>query len=135
MEGHNVSVEGLKKHYKEHQIVLNNLCKLYKSMDATYAVRKNVVLSRLVSEIGAHFKYLCYFSMSQENYSKIKDFYVNLKKNYPEILQIVLKKKFFVKLFVYTNGFAYPLMRLITILYLKGLLNSVLKLKNAIDRL
>ena len=128
-EGKSVSVEGLKKHYKEHQAVLNNLCKLYKNMHVTYVVRRKVVLSRLVAEIGAHFKYLCFFSMSRENYNKLKDFYTNLKNNYPDILQIVLKKKFYVKLFAYTKGLAYPLMRFITILYLKGLFKPVLNVR------
>lgn len=133
-EGQSVSVEGLKKHYKEHQIVLNDLCRLYESMDKAYAVKRNAVLTRLVNEIGLHFKYLCYFRMSRESYNEIKSFYKKLKGSYPDILQIVLKKKLFVKLFAYTNGFAYPLMRFITILYLKGLLEPVLKLKRLLKQ-
>lgn len=133
-EGQSVSVEGLKKHYKEHQIVLNNLCMLYESIDKAYVTKRNAVLSRLVLELGSHLKYLCYLPLSKKNYYEMKNFYVNLKKNYPDILQIVLKEKLFVKLFAYTNGFTYPFMRFITILYLKGLLKPVLKLKRLLKR-
>lgn len=133
-EGQSISVESLKKHYKEHQTVIFDLCKLYKSISVHSDARRDIILTRLVMEIRAHFKYLCYFPMSRENCNKINDFYQNLKQYYPDIIQIVLKEKLFVKLFAYTNGFAYPLMRFITILYLKGLLKPILKLKRLLKR-
>ncbi|WP_298073020.1 glycosyltransferase family 2 protein [uncultured Bacteroides sp.] len=133
-EGQSVSIEGIKKHFKEQQKVLFNLMRMYMNIDNISKNKQNLLLKRIVIETANQFKYLCYLPMSKSSYNEIKDFYKKVNESYPAIIQIVLKEKLFVKLFAYTNGFAYPLMRFITILYLKGLLKPILKLKRLLKK-
>ena len=118
-EGQSVSVESIKKHFKEQQKVLFILICMYKEMDNSSENKRNLMLQRVVKEISNQFKYLCYLPLSKNSYNEIKDFYKKLKEDCPEILRITARKKRFAQMFVYTKGLAYPFMRFTAILYLK----------------
>ena len=110
-EGQSVSVEGIKKHYKEHEKVLWKLIDIYNALPDGAKTGKVCMNTRLIGEIGAHFLYLCYFPMSKQYYSELKEFYSKLKMQVPDILGQAVKQKRLVKMFALSNGLLYPLMR------------------------
>lgn len=129
-EGQSMSVEGIKKHFKEHQKVIFNLIDMLDNMGGCSENKREIIIHRIKIEISRQFKNICYLPMSKSGYNEMKKYIEKLQNICPNILDMVVNEKFHVKLLVYSKGLLYPLMRFITILYLKGLLKPILKLKN-----
>ena len=133
-EGQSMSVEGIKKHFKEHQKVIFNLVDMLNNLDGCSENKREIIQHRLKIEICRQFKNLCYLPLSKSSHNEINNYKEKLQHSCPNILDMVVKEKIYVKLLVYSNGILYPLMRFVTILYLKGLLKPVLKLRRLLKQ-
>lgn len=108
--GQSMSFEGIKKHYKEHEIVLWNIAKIYHDIDLKSMSKKMLIKERLIIEIINQFLFMHYFKCTKEKFKELKEFCEKLKRNYPNVLDDAIKQSRFVKAFVYSNGLLYPLL-------------------------
>lgn len=108
--GQSVSPEGIKKHYKEHELVFWNIVKIYREMDDNLHTHKHVLALRLRKEFISHLKYLCMIPKSKETKQELKAFVSKAKTEIPEIYDIAQKTSSFAKLLLTTNCLSYPIM-------------------------
>jgi glycosyltransferase involved in cell wall biosynthesis len=106
-EGQSVSKTGIRKHYKEHELVFWNLLEIYRGLSCEQAAKRQFIRQRLVKETAAQMKYYCYLERGKGPHSQLKAFGSRLKKEAPEILEAAMAYSRFVQLMVKTNYFAY----------------------------
>lgn len=101
-DGQSVSISGIRKHIRDHEIVFWNLCNLLKD----YSINSNkykILYNRLVDEICGHISWLCLLKPTKENKKMAKSFLMKLQKLDSGLLVSAQKKSFFVKLVCYLN--------------------------------
>lgn len=119
-EGQSISVEGVRKHYKEHELIFWHLADIYEILNKkNMCAHKNIVLSRLINETESHFKYLCFLPFSKKSFLETLDFYNNLKSNHIDILNITCKRKKWVKIYTFSGCLLYPIIRFVFFLHFK----------------
>lgn len=105
-EGQSVSLEGIKKHYKDHEIVFWKNLEVYKQLEGN---KKRFVLYRLRKELATHFKYYCLLPLSLNNFRGLCKFYENVKTKCPDVLQEGITYSRFVALIHYSKCYLYGL--------------------------
>ena len=106
-EGQSVSKTGIRKHYKEHELVFWNLLGIYRSLSAEQTAKKQFIRQRLIKETAAQMKYYCYLDRGKGPHNELKAFGNRLKQEAPEILEAAAAYSRFVYVMVKTNYFAY----------------------------
>lgn len=132
-EGQSVSVEGRKKHYKEYELIVMKFLDMYSVMDA--GLKKNIVEKFLMSKINEYFIVLCYFPYSKEKTDEMSKFYNNLVSCNYDILKKAIDKYLLIKLYSYSKGKLYPIMKGIVLLYQYGILKPYFLLKDWLNKL
>lgn len=108
-EGQSVSKTGIRKHYKEHAKVLWHLVDIYNGFAPQQTARRQFIRRRLLMEIAAQMKYLCYLDFSRDHYEELRQFGEKLKKECPDVLEATVEYSRFVNLMVKTKYRAYYL--------------------------
>jgi glycosyltransferase involved in cell wall biosynthesis len=106
-EGQSVSKTGIRKHYKEHEMVFWNLIGIYNSLPEDKTSKRQFIRRRLVKETAAQMKYFCYLDRGKAPYGELKAFGERLQKECPEILSAAMDYSRFVKTMVKTKYRAY----------------------------
>jgi glycosyltransferase involved in cell wall biosynthesis len=112
-EGQSVSVEGIKKHYKEHEDVFWRVLNIYKSLDASETNKKKLIMCRLRREAARQLSYYCCLPVSIKYFCEILDFQKKLRAEAPEVIRESKKHSKMAWLLFNTKCIAYPLAALI----------------------
>ncbi len=112
-EGQSVSIEGICKHYKEHEMVLYDLINYYNTLENISSNVKDLILSRLISEIVSHMKWLCKMPFSLTNWKETRAFILRLRNRESELMHASILKSGFSKAMFKSDGFAYPILRIV----------------------
>lgn len=110
-EGQSVSPEGIKKHYKEHELVFWNLVQMYQQMGNDLKSHRMVVFLRLRKEFVSHLKYLCMLPNSSETKQELREYMNRVKKEIPDVYKDAGKYSKFAKLLILSNGQSYAVMK------------------------
>lgn len=108
--GQSVSPEGIKKHYKEHELVFWNIVKIYQEMSDALHTHKHVLTLRLRKEFISHLKYLCMIPKSKETKQELKEFTAKAKQEIPEIYDLARQTSSFANLLLTTHCLSYSIM-------------------------
>lgn len=111
-EGQSVSVEGWRKHYKEHEIVFWNMVKIYNSIDPSEKNKRDLLLYRLFAEYCNNLKMYSVLKINKQNFNDLKSFANKVKTENPEIYEYSCKNSRFANLLAKTNYLSYPFMKL-----------------------
>ena len=109
-EGQSMSIEGIRKHYKEHEKVFWELVDIYKTIPESETAKKILMKMRLRKETAAHFKYCCLLESLEAGQTELVSFAKLVKRNAPDILASAKDYSKFVFLMVMSNYMAYPIL-------------------------
>lgn len=110
IEGQSMSIEGVRKHYKDHEKVFWRLAKLHESMGTDMKSKRQLLMIRLRKEFTAHLKFYCMLPKSKDAFNEMKFFSQSVKRRYPEIFKQAYEHHRFAKLLITTKYLSYPIM-------------------------
>jgi hypothetical protein len=112
-EGQSVSVQGIKKHYKEHEEVFWRVLDIYNSLDESEINKKKLVMCRLRREAARQLSYYCCLPLSKKTFFEILSFQKKVKDKSSEVVIEAKKYSKMAWLMFNTKCLAYPAAKLI----------------------
>lgn len=113
LDGQSISPAGVRKHYKEHELVFWELYEVYEDLKKNNDNKSKLMSIRMRDEIYAQFVFYELLDCNNTHKNELIEFYNELKLKVPEILEMAIKKCKLVKLLVYTNFTLYKVLGVI----------------------
>lgn len=113
MAEQSMSIQGIRKHYNDHEIVLNSILKLYEDVQSNKSDCTDIIYYILKRECINHYRYLCVLSINKKNKMRVIKLDSRLKKS-PEIYKEIESQSKVVYGLRKTRFLAYPLVCLLT---------------------
>lgn len=112
-EGQSVSVEGIKKHYKEHEDVFWRVWNVYCSLDKSEINKRKLIMCRLRREAARQLSYYCSLPASAKYWGEMLKFQKKLRAASPEVITEAKKHSKMAWLMFNTQCIAYPFAKII----------------------
>ncbi len=107
-DGQSMNVEGIKKHYREHEIVFWRLIDIYHTIPTEKKTNREIFHALLVHRMSEYYNFLCILPLSLKPEKEMRTFTQKAKDECPDILNAAMERYRSVKALVKTRGLAYP---------------------------
>ncbi|ETP71003.1 glycosyl transferase [Lachnospiraceae bacterium JC7] len=108
-EGQSMSINGIKKHYMDHDKVYWELCRAYHSISEREENKRDLVFRRLKKEAITHFDFILRLETNYKHYSELKEFGTKLKRIVPEVYKALSNERRNLRIMLKTQYLFYPL--------------------------
>lgn len=113
-EGQSMSINGIRKHYQDHDKVFWELVDSYNRLPSDAANKRDLVFKRLKKEAYIHFRFLLLLNINLKRYKELRAFCVRIKRELPKLYYEVKGENAKMKILWNTGYLAYPLFAFIT---------------------